>query len=523
MVAKTNHCNRYQLELLLAGELDERAHAAVAQHLETCSSCRNDLEQLAGDERWWADAGRLLRADADGSSTSGLRMIPQGMDDFSAAEPGPVEFALDFLEPSDNPAMLGRLGAYEILEVIGRGGMGVVLKGYQRELNRYVAIKVMAPHYAGSSAARKRFVREAKAAAAIVHPHVAAIHAVDADAQLPYLVMPYVACRSLQQIIDDDAPLELTEILRVAKQTAEGLAAAHAQGLVHRDVKPANILLEDDVGRVLLTDFGLARAIDDASMTRSGVIAGTPQYMSPEQADGGPIDHRSDLFSLGSVLYAMSTGHPPFRAETAMGVLRRICEDEPRPLREVNSALPAWFERLVGKLLAKEPTERFSSAAEVAELLEQCLAHVRQPGVNPVPVSLEEPPSNNSSTPVCSVARRMLLATCAGVLVIAAGWVLTSDGWTGASGEHGLPSAAGSQDEALSATPDSIGDSDGDSFSWIDDTDALISDLDVEISRLEFESDDSWETAPAMEDSRFPHDTIESTDVSPSSPKESRR
>src|SRR5262249_52001675 len=149
---------------------------------------------------------------------------------------------------------------------------------------------------------------------------------------------------SLQERIDREGPLELAEILRIGMQVASGLAAAHAQGVIHRDVKPANILLENGVERVKLTDFGLARALDAASMTQSGVVTGTPQYMAPEQARGEPVDHRADLFSLGSVLYAMCTGRSPFRAETTMAVLRRVAEDQPRSIREVNPAVPDWLE-----------------------------------------------------------------------------------------------------------------------------------------------------------------------------------
>ena len=219
--------------------------------------------------------------------------------------------------PTDDPAMLGRLGGYEISGVVGAGGMGVVLKAIDKSLDRTVAIKVLAPHLAASGAARKRFAREAKAAAAVLHPNVIAIHSVSNDEALPYLVMPYLRGTSLQKRLDEEGPLSLHEILRIGSQIAAGLAAAHAQGLVHRDIKPANILLEQGVERVAITDFGLARAVDDATITHSGVIAGTPQYMSPEQARGEPVDGRSDLFSLGSVLYSICTGRPPFRAETS--------------------------------------------------------------------------------------------------------------------------------------------------------------------------------------------------------------
>jgi len=237
--------------------------------------------------------------------------------------------------------------------------MGVVLKAHDAALARSVAIKVLASPLAARAAARKRFAREAQAAAAVVHDHVIPIYAVDVSGRVPFLVMPLIAGRSLQERLDARGTLEIKELLRIAMQTARGLAAAHAQGLVHRDIKPANILLENGVERVRITDFGLARAVDDASQTQSGFIAGTPQYMAPEQARGEAVDARADLFSFGSVMYAMCAGHPPFRAETTLAVLRRICDDAPRPVREINSDVPAWLAAIIHKLLAKAPSERF--------------------------------------------------------------------------------------------------------------------------------------------------------------------
>ena len=257
------------------------------------------------------------------------------------------------------PQMLGRLGGYEVSGVVGAGGMGVVLKAIDKSLDRTVAIKVLAPHLATSGAAGKRFAREAKAAAAVLHPNVIAIHSVSNDESLPYLVMPYVRGTSLQKRLDQEGPLSLQEILRIGSQIAAGLAAAHAQGLVHRDIKPANILLEEGVERVTITDFGLARAVDDATITHSGMIAGTPQYMSPEQARGEAVDPRSDLFSLGSVLYAVCTGRPPFRAETSYGVMRRITDDEPTPIREINPDIPEWLCQIIGKLMSKRAADRY--------------------------------------------------------------------------------------------------------------------------------------------------------------------
>jgi uncharacterized protein (TIGR03067 family) len=278
-----------------------------------------------------------------------------------------------------------------VLEVVGRGGMGVVLRAFDEKLHRVVALKVMAREIAGSAPARKRFSREAKAAAAVVHDHIVPIHAIEEAGPVPYLVMQFIEGQSLQQKIDEEGSLELKEILRIGMQIASGLAAAHKQGLVHRDIKPANILLENGVQRVKITDFGLARAVDDASVSQSGVVAGTPQYMSPEQADGQPVDHHSDLFSLGSVMYAMCTGRAPFRASSTVATLKRVCEDTPRPIRELNPDMPEWLCDIISRLHAKKPAERFQSAKEVADLLEQHLAYVQQPGQVAMPVQVNQP------------------------------------------------------------------------------------------------------------------------------------
>jgi hypothetical protein len=223
----------------------------------------------------------------------------------------------------------------------------------------------------------------------------------------------------LQERLDRQGPLELKEILRIGMQVAAGLSAAHAQGVVHRDIKPANILLEHGVERVKITDFGLARTIDDASLTASGVIAGTPQYMAPEQARGEAVDHRCDLFSLGSVLYATCTGHSPFRAETFMAAWRRLCMDSPRPIREANPEVPEWLAEIIEKLHAKQPRDRFQTAEEVSDLLARHLAHLQQPTVAPRPARLRSARFTlfrRTRGPVCLAAAVLLvgLATVAG-------------------------------------------------------------------------------------------------------------
>jgi serine/threonine protein kinase len=298
----------------------------------------------------------------------------EGVADLAAAETtGPVD-AFPFLAPSPEPGSLGRLDHYEILEVVGRGGMGVVLRARDSKLLRVVAIKVLAAPLAVSGSARQRFVREARAAAAVRDDHVIAIHAVEDQGPVPYLVMEFIDGCTLEALIRRGGPLEVKQILRIGVQAASGLAAAHKQGLIHRDVKPANILLENGVQRVKLTDFGLARAVDDASMSESGLIAGTPLYMAPEQATGAPVGPRADLFSLGSVLYEMCVGRPAFRAPTTVAVIKRVCHETPRPIREANPDIPEPLCRLIDRLQAKTPAERPASAAEVADQLATMLA-----------------------------------------------------------------------------------------------------------------------------------------------------
>ncbi|WP_010581630.1 serine/threonine-protein kinase [Schlesneria paludicola] len=371
-------CRSERILDFLTERLDDSQIVEFERHLDQCEDCCRELQRRTADQSLWDDA-RALLSSIENAAGATIRTADNNVT--SSVE----RMNLDFLGPTDDPRMLGRIGCYEVSGVIGCGGMGLVLKAFDPALNRYAAIKVLAPHFASSGAAKQRFAREAQAAAAVVHDNVVAIHGVDEYRGIPYLVMPYIKGESLQKRIDRDGPLSLEEILRIAMQTARGLAAAHDQGLVHRDIKPGNILLLANVERVMITDFGLARAADDASLTRSGVIAGTPQYMSPEQARGEGIDARSDLFSLGSVIYAMCAGHPPFRAETAYGILRRITDDRARPLREINPQLPSWLGQVVDRLLAKSASQRFASAHQVAELFEQCLAHVHQPHLARLP------------------------------------------------------------------------------------------------------------------------------------------
>lgn len=355
--------------------------AQLEDHIGSCERCRNMLASASLDSQWNDEVLPVLRTPSEGNGV---------FDDSNEGGHGEqsLESLLKLLGPIDDPHKLGRIGTYEVVGIIGRGGMGVVFKAFDAALNRFVAIKMLLPHLAVSGAARRRFAREGQAAAAVIDDNVLPIYSVAEWQGVPYLVSQYSRGKTLQKRIQDQGPLELKEILRIGMQTASGLAAAHAQGLVHRDVKPSNIVLDGTVERAMLTDFGLARAVDDASITRTGIIAGTPQYMSPEQARGGSVDARSDLFGLGCVLYAMCTGRPPFRAENSYAILRMITDDEPRSIREINPDIPEWLCLLISRLMAKSPDARFVNASEVAALLEQCLAHVQQPNTVDLPEQL---------------------------------------------------------------------------------------------------------------------------------------
>ncbi|WP_435009411.1 protein kinase domain-containing protein [Tundrisphaera lichenicola] len=287
---------------------------------------------------------------------------------------------LHFLMPSTRPDSLGRIGHYEVLEVLGRGGFGIVFRAFDEVLHRVVAIKVLAPQMAATSPARKRFLREARSSAKVRHENVVQVYAVE-ELPLPYLAMEFIPGETLQQRLDRTGPLETAEVLKIGRQIAEGLAAAHDEGLIHRDIKPGNILIEAGPNQhVKITDFGLARAADDASMTQSGVVAGTPMYMAPEQAYGDKLDHRADLFSLGSVLYTMCSGRPPFRANSTLAVLKRVTEDTPRPIRDIIPEVPQWVCDIISRLQAKNPDDRIATAREVADLLARGLAASPRPG-----------------------------------------------------------------------------------------------------------------------------------------------
>jgi WD40 repeat protein len=364
-------CSIELLRNAVSRRLSPDEEAALHAHLDQCESCCVQLDLLAGGDAWQQETALLLRTE-----------------ELDEAFPGAVgwsdaDFGVEHLDPSEDANALGQIGGYDVLAIVGRGGMGVVLKAFDRELKRFVAIKVLAPHLAHSSVARKRFAREAQAAAAVVNPHVIAIHHVQPAGRLPFLIMPLLTGESLAQRLKARGPLELTEVLRIGMQAA----------------------------------VGLARAADDVSMSRVGVVAGTPEYMSPEQALGEVLDGRSDLFSLGCVLYEMATGVSPFRADSTFATLRRIVEGKPAAMASLNPELPPWFNRIVEQLLSKDPVQRIASASEVSFMLEACLSHLQQPGSMPLPASVMSP---SQVARWSQISRRSL-----GVIVMFAAFVLS--------------------------------------------------------------------------------------------------
>jgi serine/threonine protein kinase/Leucine-rich repeat (LRR) protein len=392
----------------MLGRLSEKAAAGLEHHLLTCGRCCAILRTLPADdtlvEAMRARAKVALHP-ADQDVVEGLmgrmrklRPVAASAHDTATGErtKGDAEpmsanrESFGFLNPPQNPEELGRLGPYRVLKVLGHGGMGMVFLAEDPRLKRTVALKVMLPEVAKKDTARERFLREARATAAIEHDHIITIYQVDEDRGVPYLAMPLLKGMSLESYLkrgkETKKPLTLGQILKLAREIGKGLAAAHERGLIHRDIKPANIWLDATAGgRVKILDFGLARPTEtDSTITQSGMIVGTPAYMAPEQAAGQKIDGRADLFSLGVVLYRLCSGRVPWHGETAMATLMAVATEEETPLGQLKPDLPPPLTELVTKLLAKKPEGRPKSAKAVVEAI---VAIEKQLAADKVPVA----------------------------------------------------------------------------------------------------------------------------------------
>ena len=417
------------LAALLEGSLPPEAEQEITQHLSECELCQKALDSLSSPREFSAGVSNRLR-----STTPS----PAKLEAVLSAEESRVPTGEPLLPTTgglhneddayaDVLAALGAtlpcsVGGYELTEFVGRGGMGVVFKATDPDLQRTVAIKFLAPDLSRNEDARERFLREARAVAAINHPAIVTIHAVNSSGTLPWLVMEFIAGESLEDRIARVGRLGWKETVRVGHQLASGLHAAHRQGILHRDIKPANVLIDASTKRVKLTDFGLARAADQPGLTQSGVIVGTPQYLAPEVVAEEAIDHRTDLFSLGSVLYRACSGRPAVEGNTVVGLIQRIASCDIRPVHETTDQVPLWLSRVIQRLHSRQPADRYQSAAELAKDLKAQSASTAQPLIEVAatqPMTLPRRSKNSGQKIVAGVIFGAVVV--AGVLIAAVG------------------------------------------------------------------------------------------------------
>ena len=373
------------LERVAAADASGDEEAAVRRHLTACGPCRERFERLLGTTEQYfaapAAPGSGLEVSEKDLSEIRARCVPIGVHAESRGDH--VEFPDGLrLAPPRTPPYIARLGPFDVVSIRGKGGMGIVLKAFDPSLQRDVALKVMRPSLARDEVARGRFLREARTAARLHHPNIVTVHSVSQDHDPPFLVMQYVHGKALSSVLAIEGALEPARAATVARQVLEALDHAHGQGVIHRDVKPANVLLEGPGGTVKLVDFGLARALaDTARFTADGVAMGTPWYMSPEQAAGtSSPDARSDLFSAGVALFEMLTGVVPFLGSDPLQVIFRICTETAPDPRTLVPAVPAELAAVVNRALSREPSGRYGSAAEFIAALDAWLPAPAPPG-----------------------------------------------------------------------------------------------------------------------------------------------
>ena len=401
-----------ELQQLIQSPTAASHQRELEAHLESCDTCRRRLDELAGSVKipsgFGCETGRL----ASHALTEAIAKLRNATPSSSAPiDPEAGSPRYPFLAPASQPAHLGQLGKYQILNVIGEGGMGVVFAAIDPTLHRDVAIKVPARSLVATQDAHDRFMREARAIASVKHDNIVTVHAVEEQNETLYLVMELINGQSLAQRIERERRLPWDEVARIGFETSAALIAAHARGLVHRDIKPGNILLERGSGRVKVTDFGLAKSRVDTSLTDTGVLAGTPEFMSPEQANDEEVTEQSDFFSLGAVLYAACSGKSPFRGQTAMTTLRRVSQDNVRSLHELDSAIPVWFSDLVQRLISKSPSDR-PAASELIQLWSH-----HQSEMSRAPSHLYNS-ADSSQAPSTRARRATVLAAAATVIIV---------------------------------------------------------------------------------------------------------
>jgi eukaryotic-like serine/threonine-protein kinase len=303
-------------------------------------------------------------------------------------------------------------GRHQILKELGKGSMGVVYQAHDPQIDRLVALKVLRPDRVATEAFSQRFLKEAKAIGRLSHPNMVTVYDVGEDQGTVYIAMEFLEGKPLDEIIKNDS-FQPEEVIELGIQVAEALDYAHRRGIVHRDIKPSNIIVQPD-GQIKITDFGIARIEDPEAtqQTQAGEILGTPAYMSPEQVLSQPVDGRSDLFSLGVVLYELATGKRPFRGENIAAMFRNITgEDPPEPMK-INPAAPPELSSIVMRCLAKSPERRFGTGKDLAEALRNCCRVV------PVSSGTVLPPIKKSKKAIFLVSASLIVLFClAGVII----------------------------------------------------------------------------------------------------------
>ena len=388
--------DRSQIEALVHGMIPPDAVEDLAAHVESCAECARTVSEIGNDTL--ADALQAGGSAHDTSEDIRIRAIidrhrtmvssemtgtiSHGTEESRPPVPSDAtegDEPLDFLSPPLAAGELGQLGGYRVVRTLGAGGMGLVFEAEDIKLERRVALKVMRPSIARKQQNRERFLREARTAAKVDNDHICPIYQVGEESGIPFIAMPFLKGEPLD-VRMRQVGIRLEEAVRIGREIAQGLAAAHAAGLVHRDIKPGNVWLEEmrssefevrsentsssfrapySAFRIRILDFGLARVAQaDVQLTQSGTVMGTPAYMAPEQARAKPVDHRADLFSLGVILYEMTTGKRPFTGPDTMSILSSLALDHPAPPHELNPHVPTQLSALIQQLLAKEPDRK---------------------------------------------------------------------------------------------------------------------------------------------------------------------
>jgi serine/threonine protein kinase/uncharacterized membrane protein len=434
--------SRDQLSEVMRGKVASPQMELLAHHVESCSRCEETLQVMRAEDTFTdlfrSEAGKaekpvepvvkalIERMQEDGSPPSAATLdskdvVPSsdtGTHAFTDARMPPVE-TLDFLAPPQGPDEIGRLGPYRVLKVLGKGGMGMVLMGHDPHLDRMAALKVMLPSIAANETAKQRFLREARTAAKLRSDHIVTIYQVSEDRGIPYLAMEYLEGAPLDKYMAGNRKLTVSQILRIAREITKGLMDAHERGLIHRDIKPGNIWLDQGHGgRATILDFGLARFDSDAHITQSGAIIGTPAFMAPEQARGEKVDARADLFSLGCVLYRLCAGDIPFKGETTMGVLMALAMNDPTPPAKINSQIPESLSELIMKLLEKDAAKRPATAREVMARLQQIEKTIAATRGDPQKIDATDMPTELTNVDLSLAPPMAEMASASGLMTV---------------------------------------------------------------------------------------------------------